>query len=116
MDVVKKEISMFEGVTKSSCGDPEGGGPGWVKFRLEKSELGWRTLEFLAWIMTDMRRAGERLNFLPTAPPPYLNEPGDCLSLVLEVYPEDGDEAERFQKVAEFIQWSRTEHWEECVQ
>ena len=61
---------------------------GWVKFQIEQTKLGFRTLEFLGWVATDMRNAGERLHFFPTSPPPYLNTPGKSLSFVIEVYPK----------------------------
>src|SRR5437870_1408518 len=118
---IEAEIRAFEAVTWCSSGDPpskaDGGDladVGWVKFGLCKSELGWRTLEFLAWICVDMIRAGERIRFFPTAPPPYLNTPGDCLSFVIECYPLAGDQDKRFKKVAEFIQSCRTKHWPQC--
>jgi len=119
--LVKDAISAFEGVTWINCGDPEPYDgdpltmhPGWVKFGIEKSELGWRLLEFLGWLTSDMIRAGEKLEFFPNAPPPYLNEPGECLSLVIEIHPQDGDENIRFLKVAEFINDCREKYWEEC--
>jgi len=118
---VEAAVKALEGVTWTSSGYPltdEHGGPptdaGWVKFGVEKSELGWRTLEFLAWLSTDMLRAGERLEFFPTAPPPYLNTPGTCLSFVIECYPKDGDQETRFRKVAEFINSCREQYWLEC--
>jgi hypothetical protein len=118
---VEAAIKQFEAVEWSSSGYPlaaDGEGEptdaGWVKFGLRGSKLGWRTLEFLAWACTDMVRGGERLRFFPTAPPPYLNTPGKCLSFVLECYAVDGDQDSRFRKVAEFINWCRTEHWAEC--
>jgi hypothetical protein len=91
IEEVEAAIKSLDGVTWTSSGYPllrEHGEPptdaGWVKFGLEESELGWRTLEFLAWLATDMLRAGERLHFFPTSPPPYLNTPRSCLSFVLE--------------------------------
>jgi hypothetical protein len=123
MSKVKKieaAIKRFAAVAWCSSGYPlaaaDGGSTdiGWVKFGLRKSELGWRTLEFLAWVCTDMIRAGERLEFFPTAPPPYLNTPGDCLSFVIECHPLDGDQDERFQKVARFISFCRAKYWPRC--
>lgn len=117
---IEAAIRQFEAVVWCSSGYPlpnakgEPTDAGWVKFVLEKSELGWRTLEFLAWVCTDMIRAGERLEFFPTAPPPYLNTPGACLSFVIECYPLDGDQDERFQKVASFINACRKEYWASC--
>lgn len=118
---VKQAVESFEGITGSSCGDPKPDDddpswihPGWVKFEIEKTELGWRVLEFLAWVTGDMLRAGERLKFFPSSPPPYLNEPGNCLSFVIEVHPKDGDQEERFTKVADFINQCKEEYWSEC--
>lgn len=87
---------------------------GWVKFQLCQDKLGFRTLEFISWAVTDMLKAGERINLFPISPPPYLNEPGKSLCFVLECYPEHGDQEARFRKVAEFIDWCRAEHWETC--
>jgi len=108
-------------VVAASSGYPlsgEAGTPptdsGWVKFTVAKSELGWRTLEFLAWVVGDMVAAGERLHFFPVAPPPYLNTPGQCLGFVTECYPLDGDQDSRFRKVAEFVHRCRKEHWAGC--
>jgi hypothetical protein len=122
MNRIQAEIDKFDGVTWSSCGvtnidssNPDELPFGWVKFGVSSDTLGWRTLEFIAWVIDDMRRANERIEFTPTAPPPYLNEPGDCLSFVIECFPLNGDQEERFGKVAEFIQWCRDEHWEECA-
>ena len=118
---IRRAVEGFEAVTWANCGyplessvDESPTDAGWVKFGLEKSETGWRTLEFLAWLVNDMVRAGERLHFFPTAPPPYLNEPGACLSFVLECYPYSGDMAERFQKVSEFIEDCHRDYWTAC--
>ncbi len=114
---VESAIKRFKAVDWCSSGYPiacEHGEPidaGWVKFGLKQAPLGWRTLEFLAWLYTDMLRAGERLKFFPTSPPPYLNTPGECLSFVIECYPLNGDQDERFRKVAEFINSCREEYW-----
>lgn len=121
IEQVKQAIDSYNAISWSSCGEtnidrsnPQELPFGWVKFAVHKSEAGWRTLEFLAWAIGDMRKAQERIEFTPTAPPPYLNEPGACLSFVIEIFPKDGDHAARFAKVAEFLTWCRTEHWDEC--
>lgn len=118
---IEDAIKHYEAIEWSSSGYPLKGedseeptDAGWVKFGIKSSELGWRTLEFLAWVCADMVRAGERLKFFPTAPPPYLNTPGSCLSFVLECYPRDGDQDRRFKRVAEFITWARVERWPQC--
>lgn len=117
---IERDIKAYEGITCASSGYPmqgKGDSPptnaGWVKFGIEKSELGWRTLEFLSWVCSDMIRAGERLVF-PTAPAPYLNTPGACLSFVIECHPRAGDQRVRFRKVAEFLSRCREAHWAEC--
>ena len=118
---LKKEIEAFEGINWCSCGDPypheeepSDIHPGWVKFEIEKTEMGWRTLEFIAWLTADMVRGGERMEFIPTSPPPYLNEPGNCLSFVIEIHPKNGDDEERFSKVANFIKSCREKYWNQC--
>jgi hypothetical protein len=118
---IKNAIESFGGINWCSCGDPcpheedpKVINPGWVKFEIEKTERGWRILEFLAWLTTDMIRAGERIEFFPTSPPPYLNDPGKCLSFVIEIHPKDGDEDERFSRVASFIKECREKYWDQC--
>lgn len=122
MERLKAEILAFGGVTWASHGDPEQVAgepsyrhPGWVKFAVAKDELGWRLIEFLAWVICDMQRAGERVRFILDAPPPYLNQPGECLSFVVELQPGEGDSASQITKVTEFVTWCRREHWEECM-
>ncbi len=71
IEQIKEAIGAFEAIAWASCGGPDRSEPrsadcGWVKFQIEKSELGWRTLEFIAWVCSDMARAGERLQFFPT--------------------------------------------------
>jgi hypothetical protein len=117
---IESALKKFGAIAWSSCGYPipcESGEPinaGWIKFGLKQSVLGWRTLEFLAWTYSDMIRAGERLKFFPTSPPPYLNTPGDCLSFVIECYPLGNDQEERFRRVASFIDSCREKYWAEC--
>jgi hypothetical protein len=117
---IEVAIKRFEAVNWCSSGYPlktsDGSTVdiGWVKFGLKKSEIGWRTLEFLAWTCSDMIRSGERLEVFPTSPPPYLNTPGDCLSFVIECHPLDGDQEERFSRVASFIQSCHDEYWDDC--
>ena len=61
-----------------------------------------------------MVRAGERLKLFPISPPPYLNEPGKCLSFVIECYPVDGDKERRFAKVAEIHHVVPEADWADC--
>lgn len=39
---------------------------------------GWATTEYLVWFVRDMQRAGYSIWTDIYAPPPYLNEPGEC--------------------------------------
>ena len=121
VEEIRRAIAAFSAVEWVSCGYPlktrdsdETIDAGWVKFQLTQDRLGFRTLEFLSWAVTDMLNAGERLRFFPVSPPPYLNEPGKSVSFVLECYAENGDHEVRFKKVAEFIDWCRAEHWDHC--
>ncbi len=118
---VKEAIISFDAITWCSCGDPNPYKddpsiihPGWIKFGIEKTELGWRTLEFFSWITTSMIQAGESIDFFPTAPPPYLNEPGECLSFVLEIHPKEIDQQSNFTKIATYIADCHENYWEEC--
>ncbi len=93
-------LNAFDGVqTHGSCGGhPEplkGGqwpaGAWYVKFRVDKTERGWRALEFLAWLINNAYQRGEHhVTLYPVAPPPYLNTPGQVLSFALEGY--DGED------------------------
>ena len=85
----------------------------WVKMRYEKNETGYRSLEFLAWLTTDMGRAGEPLTFAPSAAPPYLNEPGEVLCFVLRIYCDDLDEG-GFDGILAFIQKCTSEYYGAC--
>jgi hypothetical protein len=93
-------LNAFDGIrTHGSCGGhPEpllGGqwpaGSWYVKFRVDKSEHGWRALEFLAWLINNAYQRDEHhVTLYPVAPPPYLNEPGEVLSFALDGY--DGED------------------------
>src|SRR5262245_52014757 len=86
---------------------------GWIKFETRKSELGWRTIEFVAWAIDDLRRGEYRVRLFPTSAPPYLNTPGRCLAFVIEVDllakgEKDAAHAARFLQ-----QWAE-EYWPVC--
>jgi hypothetical protein len=112
---LRAAIESFPGTSWVSCGVQKEAESqvAWVKFGVKKSELGWRTIEFIAWLYTDMSRAGERVFLFPTAPPPYLNEPGQCLSYVLEVHAHDGGDL-RVDRVSQFVQQYMASYWAEC--
>lgn len=118
IEQLQGEIQAFEGVTWATAGEPTGEGdattPGWVKFGVAKNELGWRTLEFLAWAFEDLVHAGRQLQFFPTSAPPYLNEPGECLAFVVECYMDGSAEGGTIEEVALFLARQRDLHWDEC--
>ena len=113
-------IRLFEAVKWASTGEREPLSHGeymlpWVKFELAKSELGWRTLEFLAWAVGDISRAGEDLLLMPTSPSPYLNTPGAVLAFVIEYRVESNEDAERIRKTAGFIREWHEKYWPASV-
>ena len=97
-------VNAFPGlVTVGSCGGHAQPGPGqypagtwYVKFDAAHSEIGWRSLEFVAWVTTDLRRGGEGVILEATSPPPYLNSPGACLAFVLSGKDVDPEFVARF--------------------
>lgn len=91
-------LNEFEGIyTVGSCGGhtnnkpyqkPEGE---WmVVFQLEFNETevsteGWFSLEFLVWFCNNnLARSGYDVNIRTFSPPPYLNNPGNSISFILE--------------------------------
>jgi len=118
---LRAAISRFEGVTWSNHGEPAPGltdgkavSPAWVKFGIEKSELAWRTLEFLAWAFDDMVRARKRLFFWPVSNPPYHNTLGECLSFVVECYIDQIDEQRGVQQIADHLADWQAKYWPRC--
>lgn len=97
-------INAFPAVyTVGSCGGHPDPGPGqwpegkwYVKFQVEHTEEGWRSLEFLAWVTRDLQRGDYTVVLEATAPPPYLNEPGACLAFVLSGNGADPELVARF--------------------
>jgi hypothetical protein len=98
-----RALNSFDAVfTIGSCGGHppplKGGqwadGTWYVKFNLEHNTRGWRALEFLAWLINrDYARAGRHVELYPTAPPPYLNGPGQVLSFALEGFDAEDPDA-----------------------
>lgn len=65
----------------------------YVKLTISPLRAARYALEHLAWaINNDYRRAGHAVVFMPTAPPPYLNTPGECMNWVIEGDDEDPEE------------------------
>ena len=54
-----------------------------ITLNAEPGEEGWRSLEFVAWAITDMKRGGFPIAIEAASPPPYLNTPGRMLYFVL---------------------------------
>jgi hypothetical protein len=118
---LNEAIRRYEGVTWSKLGEPQsdasdknGVSPAWVKFGLAKSELGWRTLEFLAWAFEDMVRSKKRLFFWPTANSPAHNEPGQMLSFVVECYIDNLEDQGSIHEIANILGRFYEEYWPSC--
>ena len=84
-------INRFPGLhTNDSCGghaspasyqEPEGQ---WrIGLDVDHTEEGWRSLEFLAWAVSDFRKSGRKITLGAFSHPPYLNTPGSCLFFVI---------------------------------
>ncbi len=123
IDMVKNSIKQFKAVLEISFDHetledveaPEFVEMGWLEFKIDKSELGWRTLEFISWVCEDMKNAGERIKLFPSSPPPYLNTPGDSLIFNIEIYPKDNDSQERFENIANHFTYCYEKYWSECT-
>jgi len=75
----------------------------------EPGEEGWRSIEFLAWAVTDMKRGGFPVTLEAASPPPYLNTPGQMLYFVLQGAGDraSGGEEAGPSRIAELLnQWS----------
>jgi hypothetical protein len=79
------------------------------EFRLEPSEAGWHSLEFLAWFVRDRARGGQAIQLRPFALPPVAGELvqlGSSLRFHLDVFcagvGEDlGPQFQHIQKLAD---------------
>jgi hypothetical protein len=80
-----------------------------VEFILEPSEVGWRSLEFLAWFVRDQARGGESIQLRPFALPPVAGDQvqlGLSLRFHLDIFcPGTGEDLApvlaRVQKIAD---------------
>lgn len=93
-----KALNAFDGIqTIGSCGGHANPGLGqweegsfYLKFDLTWDDDGRFALEFVAWLINNHLHLASQRDFpghvvlMPTAPPPYLNGPGDYLSFVIE--------------------------------
>ncbi len=96
-----RALNAFEGITTmSSCGGharpknesqwPKGSW--YIDFYVDRNDEGWFALEFLSWLVNNvMKRSNMQVYLYPTAPPPYLNSPGEELRFVLEGNQADPD-------------------------
>jgi hypothetical protein len=116
---LRMEILELPGVDWASLGEPgvddDGDAtPGWVRFGLQHAELGWRSLEFLAWVFEDLVRTGRHILFFPSSGPPHLNTPGETLAFVVECYPDE-ERPLLIEEVGAFVAACRRDFWDQCA-
>lgn len=83
-----------------------------TEFRIERSERGWRTLEFLAWFIRDQARSGELIQLRPFALPPMAGgevQIGNTLHWQIDLFcPDTGEDLspqlERVARIAEALE------------
>jgi hypothetical protein len=115
-------VSRFPGVAWTSSGENRSRPnsrpkyvDGWVKFGVKKSELGWRTAEFLAWAFGDLSKAGYHVHLLAVSAPPYLNTPGRMLEFVAEFDLLTPTKGKTIERAAEYLDEWRLEYWSACA-
>jgi len=119
IETLRNVIASFEGVRWATFGtreDHDGGSRrqiAWVKFQLEKSENGWRSLEFLTWCLQDASRDHGAAVLFPVTAPPVLNEPGECICFVFEV-PITEEHHDRVGILATHLAQTKEEDWPQC--
>ena len=89
-----RAIHELPGITTwGSCGGGEGhmaeADQWWVTLTPEKkksrpTKTGWFSLEFLCWAIRDVGWEGRHVRIVPSAKPPFLNNPGHMLFFQLE--------------------------------
>lgn len=76
-----------------------------VELELERSERGWKGLEFIAWATKDLSRSGEPVQLRPIGLPPIAQgrvQLGQTLRFVLDIFVLlDGSAAPALDKLAE---------------
>jgi hypothetical protein len=118
-ETLRNVIASFEGVRWATCGTREDQigenrqQIAWVKFQLEKSENGWRTLEFLTWCLQDASRDPLAAVLFPVTAPPVLNEPGECICFLFEV-PITEERHDRAEVLAVHLAQIKEEDWPQC--
>jgi hypothetical protein len=108
-----KALDRFGGYVFLNTGHDEAHKITWAKMRYRRDEEGHRSLEFLAWVTTDMSRARDPISFYPTAAPPYLNTPGEVLSFVVQIYHRELKEGQ-FDAMIEFINRCHDDYYSAC--
>ena len=110
---LKKSLERFGGYIFLNTGHDDENDITWAKMRYKRDDTGHRSLEFLAWVTTDMSRARDPISFYPTAAPPYLNEPGEVLSFVVQIY-HDGMKEVQFDDMIKFIDQCHDDYYAQC--
>ncbi|MFD2614514.1 hypothetical protein [Paenibacillus gansuensis] len=108
-------LNSFKSVqTIGSCGGhlhPKEGqwekGTWYLKFEIDETPEGWRTLEFLAWAINQEYDDDLTVFFIPKANPPWLNKPHKTLCWVIEGYNGQDPNA-----LAEFLALAKSDFFE----
>ena len=108
-------MASFEGVRWASAGVRElaPGAVAWVKFQLEKSENGWRSLEFFTWCLQSVSGHPPSGCLYPVTAPPTLNEPGESICFVFEILVGDEQQDAVAQTVTHLSQLKEKD-WPQC--
>lgn len=106
---VVNAINEFPGLrTTESCGGHKRNNTEnkWIVFfNASPNEVGFRSLEFLAWAINDDLCCAQRVHMCLESAPPYLSTPGETLHFYIEGVDGKPDRA------AEFINKVRLEHY-----
>ena len=74
-----------------------------LSFEVQHTEEGWRSLEFVAWAVSDLKQGGNKVILEAIAIPPYLNTPGECLLFVVKGKNDAPEGSIRPQQVASIL-------------
>ncbi|CAN7496350.1 hypothetical protein LJR153_003448 [Paenibacillus sp. LjRoot153] len=105
-------LNSFESVlTIGSCGghnNPTDGqwekGTWYVKFEIDESPVGWRTIEFIAWAINHEYDDDLTVFFMPKSNPPWLNKPHKALCWTIEGYNDQDPNA-----LADFLAMAKSD-------
>lgn len=106
--------------------DKEDGGvfPASVSLNFSPDSLGFHAMEFIVWALGDMERAGANIRHHLRSPPPWLNKPGESMSLEVYIYPRSeglseeealAEVAGEVEDMAAFISQVHEEYWPLCA-